>query len=125
MTSRLNVISRENIDFREEVIFREELSFRRKCEFLGNNNNNFIPFFTSYNQFMYNVKNLVQPPGAGMTENGASFGRRKLTKLLRLGRESIPGPSTSEYDGLAVTPRGRPLSRKCDFPVKCNFPGKC
>ena len=23
---------------------------------------NFIPFFTSYNQFMYNVKNMAQPP---------------------------------------------------------------
>ena len=32
----------------------------------GANNNNFIPLFTSYNQFMYNVKIMAQPPGTGM-----------------------------------------------------------
>ena len=38
-------------------------------------NNNFIPFFTSYNQFMYNVKNMAQPPDepAGVAENGGQF----------------------------------------------------
>ena len=36
---------------------------------------NFIPFFTSYNQFMYNVKNMAQPPDepAGVAENGGQF----------------------------------------------------
>ena len=39
------------------------------------NYNNFIPFFTSYNQFMYNVKNMAQPPDepAGVAENGGQF----------------------------------------------------
>ena len=38
---------------------------------------NFIPFFTSYNQFMYNVKNMTKPPGkpegAGAAKNGGQF----------------------------------------------------
>ena len=36
---------------------------------------NFIPFSTSYNQFMYNVKNMAQPPDepAGVAENGGQF----------------------------------------------------
>ena len=39
------------------------------------NNNNFIPLFTSYNQFMYNVKNMAQPPDepAGVAKNGGQF----------------------------------------------------
>ena len=81
-------------------------------------NNNFIPFFTSYNQFMYNVKNMAQPPDepAGMAENGGWF------------REYSDGTNKRRY--LLAEPGFcfvmlYPFHSTCAFPEPGIEPGTC